>query len=93
MDSEIIGCLVDKSNSDHCKKIFLRASIKAELGAVDLYESIAKATADKSLHKTMLSVAREEKTHIGEFQHLLLKYDPEQGIELKKGAKEVSKEK
>lgn len=90
MDSMIIGCIEHKIDKDLCKKILLRESIKGELDAINLYESIAKATADARIRKTMLSVAREEKTHVGEFQHLLLKYDSEQGIELKKGAKEVS---
>jgi rubrerythrin len=34
-------------------------------------------------------VAKEEKTHVGEFQALLLKEDKEQEKELKEGKKEV----
>jgi rubrerythrin len=37
----------------------------------------------------LLEVAREEKTHLGEFQTLLLKVDAEQVQELEKGRKEV----
>jgi len=37
----------------------------------------------------LLEVAREEKTHVGEFQALLLKEDNEQVQELEKGKKEV----
>jgi len=36
-----------------------------------------------------LEVAREEKTHVGEFQTLLLREDTEQVEELEKGRKEV----
>ncbi|MDQ1252848.1 MAG: hypothetical protein QG646_1990, partial [Euryarchaeota archaeon] len=34
----------------------------------------------------------EEKTHVGEFQTLLLKFDPQQRKELEEGAKEVEEE-
>ena len=37
----------------------------------------------------MLDIAKEEKTHIGEFQALLLKLDDEQVDELINGKKEV----
>jgi rubrerythrin len=40
----------------------------------------------------LLDVAREEKTHIGEFQALLLELDPEQGPELEAGKEEVEEE-
>jgi rubrerythrin len=36
-----------------------------------------------------LDVAKEEKTHVGEFQALLLEVDKERELELKKGGKEV----
>jgi rubrerythrin len=38
----------------------------------------------------MLDIAREEKTHVGEFQTLLLREDPEQKKELEEGEKEVA---
>ena len=38
----------------------------------------------------LLDIAKEEKTHIGEFQALLLELDKEQVNELKHGAGEVS---
>jgi rubrerythrin len=36
-----------------------------------------------------MDVAKEEKTHIGEFQTLLLQEDPQQEQELEEGRKEV----
>jgi rubrerythrin len=39
--------------------------------------------------KLLLDVAKEEKTHVGEFQALLLMEDKEQEKELKEGKKEV----
>jgi rubrerythrin len=67
----------------------LRLAIIAELDAVSLYEQLAAVVKKEDLKKVLLEVAREEKTHVGEFQALLLKYDEEQAEELEKGAKEV----
>lgn len=67
----------------------LRAAIIAELDAVNLYEQLAAATNNENVRKVLLEVAREEKTHVGEFQALLLKEDKEQVEEMEKGRKEV----
>ncbi|HDD69621.1 MAG TPA: rubrerythrin [Candidatus Bathyarchaeota archaeon] len=67
----------------------LRASIIAELDAINLYEQFAAATNNKLLKKVLLDIAKEEKTHVGEFQALLLEMDKEQVRELRKGKKEV----
>ncbi|MEM3579706.1 MAG: ferritin family protein [Candidatus Bathyarchaeia archaeon] len=67
----------------------LRAAIIAELDAINLYEQLAAATTNESIKKVLLEIAREEKTHVGEFQTLLLKEDKEQIEELEKGRKEV----
>lgn len=70
-------------------KEILRVGIIAELDAVNLYGQMAAATTNAKLKKVLLEIAKEEKTHIGEFQALLLKYDEEQVRELKKGKDEV----
>jgi rubrerythrin len=70
----------------------LRAAIIAELDAASLYEQMANLTKNKDVKSVLMSVAKEEKTHIGEFQALLLKYDPQQKRELEEGAKEVEEE-
>ena len=67
----------------------LRLAIIAELDAVSLYEQLAAATNNRNIKKVLLEVAKEEKTHVGEFQTLLLKEDEEQVEELEKGKKEV----
>jgi rubrerythrin len=50
-------------------------------------------TKDKSLKIVFMDVAKEEKTHVGEFQTLLLKLDREQEKELaeKKEVDELTK--
>ena len=61
----------------------------AELDAVNLYEQMAARAKDSKIKATLLDIAREEKTHVGEFQMLLLKLDEEQVNELEHGKKEV----
>ena len=70
-------------------KEILRAAIIAELDATSFYEQMASMTQNKILKKVLLDIAREEKTHVGEFQALLLKEDSEQEKELAEGKAEV----
>ncbi len=70
-------------------KEILRVGIIAELDAVSLYEQLAAMTKKDSIRKILLDIAREEKTHVGEFQALLLKEDQEQAEELRAGEREV----
>ncbi|WP_292387044.1 ferritin family protein [Methanosarcina sp. UBA5] len=70
-------------------KEILRAAIVAELDAVNLYEQMANLTKDENIKAVLMDVAKEEKTHIGEFQALLLKFDPQHEKELEAGAKEA----
>jgi len=67
----------------------LRVAMIAELDAINLYEQLAATTQNENIRKVLLDVAKEEKTHVGEFQALLLKEDEEQTEELEKGKKEV----
>jgi rubrerythrin len=76
------------SEGDIDKEI-LRAAIVAELDAVNLYEQMANLTKDANIKAVLMDVAKEEKTHVGEFQALLLQFDPQQKQELEAGAKEA----
>ncbi|MFA4995911.1 MAG: ferritin family protein [Patescibacteria group bacterium] len=67
----------------------LRIALIAELDAINFYEQCAASTKDTAMKKIFLDVAGEEKTHIGEFQSLLLIRDREQEKELIHGDKEV----
>lgn len=67
----------------------LRAAIMSEMDAINLYEQLAAKTDNEEIKKVLLDVAKEEKTHIGEFQSLLAKIDPEYSEELIKGNEEV----
>ncbi|RLE28611.1 rubrerythrin [Candidatus Acetothermia bacterium] len=67
----------------------LRLGIIAELDAINLYEQLAAVAADQGLREVLRDIAREEKTHVGEFLALLLRRDPEQREELAKGKEEI----
>lgn len=71
-------------------KEVLRAAIIAELDAINFYEQMAALAKNETIKKVLLDIAREEKTHVGEFQTLLLREDPQQKKELEEGEKEVS---
>ena len=77
---------IDTKNVD---KEILRASIIAELDAINLYEQMASLTKNQAIKANLLDVAKEEKTHVGEFQALLLQIDSEQADELEHGKREV----
>jgi len=80
---------LQKLKKEDLDKEILRAGIIAELDAVSLYEQMAAMTENENIKKILLDIAKEEKTHVGEFQTLLLKEDPEQKKELEEGKKEV----
>jgi len=71
-------------------KEILRIAIIAELDAVSLYEQLANNAQDKNIKKVLLDIAKEEKTHVGEFETLLKQIDVEYKQELKNGEKEVN---
>ncbi|MCC4770736.1 rubrerythrin [Methanosarcina sp. DH2] len=83
--------LKNVSENDIDKEI-LRAGIIAELDAINLYEQMASLARNEDIRKILLDIAKEEKTHVGEFQALLLRFDPQQKEELEAGAEEVEEE-
>lgn len=80
---------LEKVPKKHVDREILRVAVIAELDAISLYEQLAAATDNKAIKKILLNVAKEEKTHVGEFQTLLLKEDKQQVEELEKGKEEV----
>ena len=80
---------LEKIKKENLNKEILRAAIIAELDAVNLYEQMAALTDDEHIKTILLDIAKEEKTHVGEFQTLLLMNDKQQEKELAEGKKEV----
>ena len=79
-------------SEENIDKEILRAGIIAELDAVNLYEQMAALTKNDNIREVLMDIAKEEKTHIGEFQALLLRFDTQQKEELEAGAEEVEEE-
>lgn len=78
-----------KVAKENLNKEILRGAIIAELDAINLYEQMAALTDDGDLRKVLLDIAREEKTHVGEFQTMLLRLDAEQVAEMEHAKEEV----
>ncbi|MEM3623635.1 MAG: ferritin family protein [Candidatus Bathyarchaeia archaeon] len=80
---------LERISKETLDKEILRAGIIAELDAINLYEQMAAMTENAEIKRILLDIAKEEKTHVGEFQALLLIKDKEQEKELEEGKKEV----
>jgi rubrerythrin len=76
---------LSKIQQTDLEKEIARNGITAELDAIDLYEQMASMSKNATTRKVLLDIAREEKTHVGEFQALLVGLD----AELENGKKEV----
>ena len=87
-----IPASLEKVKKEDLDTEIVRAGIIAELDAINLYEQMAVMAQDEGIKKILLDIAKEEKTHVGEFQALLLKMDMEQVKELEEGKKEVEEE-
>jgi rubrerythrin len=78
-----------KISREDLNKEILRVAIIAELDAINLYEQLAALTDNAKIRAVFLDIAKEEKTHVGEFQTMLLRLDAEQVQELAHGREEV----
>jgi rubrerythrin len=78
---------LERISKENLDKEILRAGIIAELDAINLYEQMAAITQNAEIKTILLDIAKEEKTHVGEFQALLLINDEEQ----KKGVRRRQK--
>jgi rubrerythrin len=87
----LIPLSLEKIKKEDLDKQILRAGIIAELDAINLYEQMSALTMNENIRTMLLDVVKEEKTHVGEFQAVLLGIDKEQERELKGGGKEVAK--
>jgi len=80
---------LEKVKKQDLDKEILRVGMIAELDAVSLYEQLASITENEDIKKLVLDIAKEEKTHIGEFEAFLFQIDKEQVQESEKGKQEV----
>jgi rubrerythrin len=82
---------VKKISSKNINEEVLRIGIVAELDAINLYEQLSEKATNSKIKKLFLDIAKEEKTHVGEFEAALLMIDKEYKEELKKGKMEFEK--
>lgn len=87
--NEMLSNIPKENNGKNIDNQLLRVGILAEIDAVNLYEQLAELATDDDVKKVLLDVAKEEKTHVGEFQKLLNVHDKENEQELEAGEKEV----
>jgi rubrerythrin len=80
---------VAKVRPEDINREVLRAGMIAELDAISLYEQLAAMATDHDIRKVLADIAKEEKTHMAEFETLLLRIDREQVQENVKGKQEV----
>jgi len=80
---------LNKIGREDIDREILRSAIIAELDAINLYEQMAALAKDEHIKSVLLDIAREEKTHVGEFQAMLLMKDDEQAKEMEEGREEV----
>lgn len=84
-----IPIILESIGKEDMDKEILRTGIIAELDAINLYEQMAAMTKNNDIKNILLDIAKEEKTHVGEFLILLQRKDREQEAELEQGKKEV----
>ncbi len=82
---------ITKVKKEDIDKEICRLGMIAELDATSLYEQLAAMAQSEDIKKVLMDIAKEEKTHTGEFETLLLKLDKEQEKENENGKKEVEK--
>ena len=80
---------LNKVNIEDIDKEILRLAIIGELDAINLYEQLSAKANNPIIKKVLLDIAKEEKTHVGELQALLILQDKEQREELKSGEEEI----
>jgi rubrerythrin len=83
---------LSKVSKENIDREILRVGMIAELDAISLYEQLAAKAENQDIKIILLDIAKEEKTHMGEFQTLLLRFDRQQVEELEAGKREVEKE-
>ena len=81
---------IDEMSKENIDKEILRAGIIAEYDATNLYEQMAALAENENVKATLLDIAKEEKTHVGEFQAILMRLDDELERELEKGKLEAN---
>jgi len=86
-----VGTVQDLKNAtpDNRDKEILRMAIIAELDASNLYEQMSEIAIHPAVKKLLLDISKEEKVHVGEFEFLLERLDPEHEESEEEGKEEA----
>lgn len=87
--NEMMSEIPTESNGKNIDTQLLRIGILSELDAINLYDQLTDLATDETVKAAFLDIAKEEKTHVGEFQALLNGLDKENQQEMEVGKKEV----
>lgn len=82
--------IVDIDLNNISDEDILRIAISAEQSAINLYNRLARVAVDPDLKTVLKDIAVEEKVHIGEFETMLIREDPEELLSINKGFEEIS---
>ena len=86
--NEMMSKIPSSNNGQDIDNQLLRIGILSELDAINLYEQLAELSTDDTVKAMFLDIAKEEKTHVGEFEAQLKESDKETEEELKAGEEE-----
>lgn len=89
---ETFSMMVPRKFSEEELTQAIRKDITDELDAIILYESHAAATDDERAKKVFLSIADEERRHVGEFQQLLFLLNPKEGQLVEEGKQKIQQQ-
>lgn len=89
MSSIPVSQTLSNVKQEDINKEILRAAIISEYDAINLYEQLSARADNPRLKVLLLDIAKEEKTHVGEFEEMLRVIDREQEEESINGAEEV----
>ena len=89
--TEMMSRIPSTNGGENIDNQLLRIGILAELDAINLYEQLSEISTDDTVKAMFKDIAKEEKTHVGEFEAALKESDKETDEELKAGAEEEEK--
>lgn len=89
--NEMMSKIPSTNNGANIDNQLLRIGILSELDAINLYEQLSELATDETVKSIFLDIAKEEKTHVGEFEAQLKESDKETEEELEAGEEEEEK--
>jgi len=86
--TEMMSKIPSTNGGENIDNQLLRIGLLSEYDAINLYEQLAELATDDTVKAMFKDIAKEEKTHVGEFLAALKESDKETEEELKAGEDE-----